>query len=338
MKSMKVVRAFGPQDLRIVEEAIPTPGEGEVLLRVRASGICGSDKWYWYVQGYSSAVAGHEVCGEVMAVGAGVFALQEGDRVAVNNVVGCGHCPACRAGAFVRCPNWDGSRDVNHGYSEYVVAPVRNCLKLHDSLNFLQGCLIMDNWGTPFAGIQRLPEPVAGTDVLISGCGPVGLAAVALAKAMGAAVLAVDPVAERRQAALRLGADAALEPGDSLPSRVQEKTDGLGVHTVLECSGSSKAYESGLRSLRIGGNLVTIGEHAEYLLRPSDLVLRRHLGILGSFYSTMGQGAQVQRMAATGDIRLEALVSHTVSLEEVPGIFGQVVDMSGGIRKCVIVS
>ncbi len=335
MEKMKVVRAFGPQDLRVVEEPIPAPGTGEVLLRVRASGICGSDKWYWFVPAYSQAVAGHEACGEVVATGAGVHGLHEGDRVAVNNVVGCGHCPACRAGAFVRCPNWDGSQDVNHGYSEYLVAPARNCLKLHGSLSFLQGCLIMDNWGTPYAALQRLPE-VAGTDMLVSGCGPVGLAAVALAAAMGAAVLAVDPVAERRAAALALGAREALEPGDGLPERVRERTDGLGVHSVLECSGSSRAYEPGLRALRIGGNLVTIGEHAEYVLKPSELVLRRHLGILGSFYSTMAQGAQVQRMAVSGDIRLEDLVSHTVSLQQVPGIFGQVVAMGGGIRKCVI--
>ena len=317
-------------------EAIPQPGEGQVLIQVMASGICGSDKWYWFVQGYSESVAGHEVSGLVTAVGPGVYALKEGDRVAVNNVVGCGTCPACRAGEFVRCPNWTGSEDVNHGYSEYVVAPARNCMKLHDSLSYLQGCLIMDNWGTPYGGLQRI-QPKSGMDLMVTGCGPVGLAAVSLATAMGASVIAVDPVEERLEAAQRMGA-RALKPSEELPAQVRKLTDGLGAHALMECSGSSRAYETGLRSLRIGGSFVTIGEHAEYLLKPSDLVLRRHMSIIGTFYSTMKQAAEVQTMAVTGQIKLESLVSHTVSLVDVPGIFGQVVEMSGGIRKCVILA
>ena len=335
MEMMKVVRAYGPGDLRMTEDPIPTPGEGQVLVQVKASGICGSDKWYWFVPGYSERVAGHEVAGCIAAVGPGVYALKEGDRVAVNNVVGCGTCPACRAGDFVRCPNWTGAEDVNHGYSEYVVTPARNCMKLHDSLSYLQGCLVMDNWGTPYGGLQRI-NARPGMDIVVTGCGPIGLAAVGLATALGASVIAVDPVQDRLDAALRLGARAALKPSTDLPEQVRALTDGLGSHAHLECSGSGKAYETGLKALRIGGDFVTIGEHVEYLLHPSDYVLRRHLSILGTWYSTIAQGREVQDLAVSGRIRLEDLVSHTVSLDEVPGIFGQVIEMSGGIRKCVI--
>jgi threonine dehydrogenase-like Zn-dependent dehydrogenase len=332
---MKVIKAYGPGDLRVTEAPLPCPPPGYVRIKVRASGICGSDKWVWTVKGPSDSIAGHEVAGEVDALGDGVYSLAPGDRVAVNNAGGCGTCPACRMGAFVLCPGWDGSLDVNNGFGEYLVAPARNCMKLLPGIDFIDGALIMDNWGTPYGGVKR-GGIGPGMDVLVNGCGPIGQAAVALCKAFGAYVLAADPVPSRRDAALALGAAKAFAPGE-LSREVRECTQGLGVHAVMECSGAGAAYEPCLDSLRVGGSLIAIGEHAEYPYQSSERIIRRSLRIVGTWYSTMGQGGEVMRLAADGRINLKSFLTHTVTLEEVPGIFEAVMNMDKGIIKCVVV-
>jgi threonine dehydrogenase-like Zn-dependent dehydrogenase len=252
----------------------------------------------------------------------------------VNNVVGCGKCPACRAGEFVLCPFWNGSQDVNNGFGEYVVAPVRNCMRLLPGFDYVDGSLIMDNWGTPYGAIQR-SGIAPGTDVLVNGCGPIGQAAAALSTAMGAYVMVAEPLAYRRETALRNGAKAAFSP-DELPDAVKQMTNGLGVHTVLECSGDGKAYANCLASLRIGGNLISIGEHAEFCINSSDLI-RRRLTIGGSWYSTMPQAGEMMGLASQKRVDLRCFLTHCVKLEEVPKIFESVVGFGDGLVKCMIV-
>ena len=296
---MRAIKAFGPKDLRLVELPDPAPGPGEVLIRVRASGICGSDKEYW-LQGPTDRVYGHEAMGEVAALGEGVKHLRVGERVAVNNVIGCGRCAACRAGRFVFCPHRPG-RDVNGGYGEMLVAPERNCLRLDGRVSDEAGCLIFDNWGTPYAALKRNGVG-EGDDLVIFGCGPIGLAAAVLAKRFGAYVIAVDPVAYRREAALRLAADAALAPGEGTPAAIRELTCGLGASFVLDCSGQGAAYAMGLSALRIGGTFIAVGEGAQFDLRPSEVLIHRHLRIAGSWYSTMAEGREVQELIVAGAI------------------------------------
>jgi len=331
---MKVIKAFGPGDLRVVEKPVPEPKFGYVRVKVRASGICGSDKWLWSVPSENDSVAGHEIAGEVDKLGEGVANLSVGNRVMINNVVGCGACPACRAGEFVLCPQWNGSADVNNGFGEYVIAPERNCLRLLPGLDFIDGALIMDNWGTPYSALERSGiKP--GTDVLVSGCGPIGQAATALACAMGAYTIAVDPLPYRREAALRNGAKAAFSP-DELPEAAKKLTNGLGVHKVFECSGSGKAYKNCLNSLCIGGSLTAIGEHADIQVNSSDLI-RRRLSIGGTWYSTMRQAGEVMGLALTKKINPRCFLTHTAALEQVPEIFGSVVGFGDELLKCMIV-
>jgi threonine dehydrogenase-like Zn-dependent dehydrogenase len=207
--AMKTVKAFGPGDLRIVEVPDPVPAEGEVLVAVRTCGICGSDKWFWSVTGPTDYVAGHEAAGDVVALGPGVSRLRAGDRVAVNNVRGCGLCQECRDGRFVWCLK--PIRHMGYGFSELIAVPERNCLSLDSGLGYEAGSLIFDVWGTPFTALDRAGI-AAGQTVMICGCGPIGLAAVYLAKSRGARVIGVDPLAYRREAALELGAAGTLIP------------------------------------------------------------------------------------------------------------------------------
>lgn len=333
---MKVIQAFGPADLRVVNIPIPSPADDQVLIKVRATGVCGSDKWVWYVQGHSQNVPGHEVAGEVVNVGKSVKSLSIGDRVIVNNVVGCGHCPACRAGAFVQCEYWDGTKDVNNGYGEYVVAPARNCQILNERLSYAAGVLLMDNWGTPYGAIKRMPlKP--GDVVVVFGLGPIGQAAVALLKHRRAYVVGVDPVAFRREHAAKLGADRLFAPDEDIITKVKVIGDEVGAHFVLDCSGKTASYETGLALLRVNGMFVTIGEEAEYMLHPSKYVLRRGLSIQGTWYSTMPQVEELQQMVLSGQIEPEAFVTHRLkSLDELPEVFGQIIACQDGLLKCIV--
>ncbi len=334
---MKAIYGFGPRDVRLVDVPDPVPDAGEVLIAVRANGICGSDKWLWRAQEPVRHVIGHELAGEVVALGPEVHWLQVGDRVAVNNVVGCGVCPACRAGDFVRCPHWTGAQDVNGGFGEFVVAPQRNCMKLNSCVDYELGCLLFDNFGTPFAALAR-GGVVAGDDVLIMGCGPIGLASVILAKQRGAFVIAADPLPYRRAAAAGFGADVTLAPDDDLPVAVHDATSGLGVRVALECSGKPPSYPLALEALRIGGVLVTVGEGGELLLRPSERVIRRNLSIVGSWYSTMTQGQQVQDMVVQRQINPCVLVTHRGPLAAFPRLLEQVCEFSDQVLKAVVIN
>jgi threonine dehydrogenase-like Zn-dependent dehydrogenase len=334
---MKAIHSFGPKDVRLVNIPTPTPGAGQVLVAVRASGICGSDKWLWRHPDPVTWVIGHEVAGEVVELGQNVRRLRVGDRVAINNVVGCGSCPACRAGVFVKCPHWTGANDVNGGYGEQVVAPERNCLKLAEAVDDETGAQIFDNFGTPFAALERA-EVTTGDDVLIIGCGPIGLAAIMLAKLRGAFVMAVDPLPQRLNLAVSLGAEAIFQPGEDTPQMIRELTEGQGAGIVIECSGKAPAYPLGLASLRIGGMFICVGEGAQFDLHPSDQVIRRCLTLAGSWYSSMSQGAKLQEMILQGQITPRILVTHRASLNNFPGLFQKVCEQPDEVIKALIVA
>ena len=336
-KTVKAINCFGLKDMRLVDVPDPVPGKERVLVAVKACGICGSDKWQWWSPVPSTKIEGHEIAGEVVALGPGVKQLRVGDPVAIHNAVTCGTCPACQAGDLVRCPDWDGRNDVNGGYAELVVAPERNCLKLDAGIDFETGCLILDNWGTPFSAIGKT-DIKRGDYVVVSGCGPIGLGAVGVAKLRGASVIAVDPVPRRLKIATQLGAEVGFPPNEELPNAIRKCTSGLGAHFVVECSGKGAAYPLALASLRIGGTLISVGEHAEFNFHPSELLIRRHLTIIGSWYSTMKDGRQVQDLIKQKKIMPKQLVTHRAPLAEFPQIFKEACEEPEKVIKAVILN
>lgn len=334
---MKAIHSFGLKDVRIVTVPDPIAGEGQVVLAIKGSGICGSDKWLWRSVDPVTRIAGHEVAGEVVALGPGVKHLQVGDRVAVNNVGGCGVCAACRSGMFTLCPQWDGSLDVNGGFAERVAVWERNCMKLADEIDYETACLIFDNLGTPYTALE-LAGVGRGDEVLVTGCGPIGMAGVLLAKQRGAYVIAADPLSYRRDFALRMGADAALPSDANLPGAVYELTSGVGVRVALECSGKSPAYPLALASLRFEGKLMTVGEGGQLDMRPSDLMIRRRLTIQGSWYSGMPDGRALMEMIRLKQLDPRVLVTHRGSLDEFPQVFAKACEFGDDVMKAVILN
>src|ERR1039457_1517721 len=167
---------------------IPEPGEGEVLVKVQASGICGSDIGYIYrgykthvgVSGpaYHGVIAGHEPAGEVVAVGGGARELGTGDRVLLYHIVGCGRCPNCRSGYYINCSSVERAAygwQRDGGHAEYILASVRTCIAMPDGLSYVDGALVTCGFGTAHQGLLRIG--ISGCDdLLVVGLGPVGLA------------------------------------------------------------------------------------------------------------------------------------------------------------------
>src|SRR4051794_22546706 len=221
MSVMSGVRLPGDSSVRSVEVEVPTPGSGQVLLKMKASSICGSDIRAIYrehlgkgPEAYQGVIAGHEPCGQVVAAGPDCRRLEPGDRVVVYHIAGCGVCEECRSGYMIGCTSphraahgWQ--RDGGH--AEYLLAEETTCILLPEPLTFVDGALVSCGFGTAYEGLLRLQ--LSGRDrLLITGLGPVGLAAAMRRPAPGAGpVIAPDAAPEPLRRA------AAPGPADSAP-------------------------------------------------------------------------------------------------------------------------
>jgi threonine dehydrogenase-like Zn-dependent dehydrogenase len=334
---MKAVIPFGPKDMRMIELPDPDPQVGEVLIAVKGSGICGSDKWIWNATEKIEKVFGHEVAGEVVALGPEVKSLRVGDRVAVHNEISCGKCPACRSGSFISCPSWKEGISVNGGFGELVAAPARNCLRLADQVDYESACMIFDNFGTPYSALQTA-RVALGDDVIIAGLGPIGLAAVILARLQGAFVIAIDPIAYRREKALQLGANLAIPPGAGTVEIIRQYTDGLGARVAIECSGHKSSYPLLLSALRWKGIMVTVGGGGHIELDVDTSLIALALSISGSNYSTMADARQVHELFRSGKVDPRVLVTHRGPLAELPNLLSLVCEQPERVLKSVILN
>src|SRR4051794_27001653 len=247
---MRGVFLPGGRQVDIREVADPTPGPGQVVVRMRASTICGSDIRAIYrehlgtgAESYRGVVAGHEPCGEIVEVGPGCRRFAVGDRVVLYHIAGCGLCADCRAGYMVSCTSplraaYGWQRDGGH--ADLLVADEATCIALPDALSYLDGACVACGFGTAFEALRRV-DAGGGDAVAVVGLGPVGLAVGLLASELGATtVVGIDPVAERRALATELGAvDHAVATGVDAPDQVRQLTGGHGSEVTVDCSGAT---------------------------------------------------------------------------------------------------
>ncbi len=320
---MKAVVLPGDETTTVQERPDPAPGAGEVLVRVRASAVCGSDMSAFRgdpVVGGSQeggTVPGHEVAGEVAELGPGVSGLSVGDRVAVYLALGCMRCAYCRRGYLMLCPHCQivGFHQQG-GDAELICVPAVNCMPLADELSMVAGAVVTDMFGTQFSVQERLG--VSGTDtVLVFGLGPMGAAAVAVAKARGAHVIGVDPVQGRRELGARLGADEVI-PFDE--AQLQELA-ARGVDIAVECSGNKGAVNAALDAVRPFGKVGIVGEAREVPIRPSDQLIRKLTTVIGGWYFPIWQFPEITEFMLRHHVPLESIVSHRLSLDDAPDAF-----------------
>jgi propanol-preferring alcohol dehydrogenase len=325
---MKAVFLPGDKRVEIRAVEVPTPGPGEVLVQVKASCICRSDLSLYYgnaVVGGDAAgrcITGHEPAGIIASTGAGVKRFRAGDRVAVYLALGCGVCPACRMGNLFLCPDWRClGFTADGGNAEYLVVPERNCLRIPDSISDVAAAISTDAFGTLYSACKKLRLNGSST-VGVWGLGPMGSSGVLAAKALGARVVAFDPIAERREFATRLGADLALDPSaPDARDRIAAIAGPLGFDAGIDCSGHPAGQNMALDTTRRLGAVAFIGESRETTIRPSDQLIRKQLTLIGSWYFNIAEYEEIVDVLVSKQIDLERLATHRFPLDEAETAF-----------------
>jgi threonine dehydrogenase-like Zn-dependent dehydrogenase len=297
----------------------PKPGPGEVVVAMRASGMCGSDLRPYQI-GQSRFVTGHEPCGVVAERGAGVSDVQApiGARVMVHHYWGCGVCKHCRIGYTQMCVK--GSRvmgsSADGANAEYVLAPAGSLVPLPDELSFPEGAAIACGTGTAYSALKRLG--VSGRDTLaIFGQGPVGLAGTQLATVMGARVIAVDPLPERRALACELGADVALDSSaGSVVDAIRELTHGEGADATLDCTGNSDARANCAKAARPWGRVCFVGEQGTATFDMTPDVIHKQLTMYGSWTFSTVLLAECAQFAVDRRVSLRNVFTESFRLDE----------------------
>ncbi len=329
---MRGVVFAGDRRVAFQDFADPTPGPGEVVLEIKASGMCGSDLKFYRAPpgeaakllGFSSTravIAGHEPCGVVAAVGSGVSEREArvGQRVMVHHYRGCGVCPHCSTGWMQLCD--EGVAEVygatGHGaHAPYMKVPARTLVNLPDALSFETGAAISCGTGTAWGALKRL-ELAGDQTIAIFGQGPVGLSATQLAAAMGARVIALDISGERLSRAKEFGADATVNPMEvNAVDAIRQLTHGLGAHATLDSSSSPEARRQAVQSVRTWGKACFVGEGGQVTLDVSPDMLRRQVTVIGSWtFSTVGQ-AECATFIADRKIKVDDLFTHRWKLNQ----------------------
>ena len=307
--------------LELVERPVPVPGPGDVLLQMDAASICGTDQHLYDWDDWAAdtmvppRILGHELAGTVAAIGRGVSRVKEGDLVGVESHIACWQCAQCERGDAHLCVGLEViGVHVDGGFAEYVVVPEANAIES----NGLDPAVVALQEPMGNAVHAAFAEPIDGRSVLITGCGPIGLCAVGIAKAAGAAlVIATDTEAYRLELARSMGADLALDAADpATPERIAQATGGDGVDVVLEMSGAAPALEQALRAVTRGGSISLLGIFGEPpKVDISELVIMKGLrwhGIFGRrIYETWEQTQALLR----GGLDVSPIITHRLPLD-----------------------
>lgn len=320
--TMSALRLHAPGDLRLDEVPIPTPAQGQVLIKVHRCGICGTD--LHIAKGNFPApnlplTLGHEFSGTVVQLGAGVDDVTVGSPVVADINISCGHCYFCTRGQKLFCPNIAqlGVHQAG-GLAEYVIAPATNLHLLPDSLS-LDTAAYVEPLACAIHGQDRVGIR-SGDTVLVVGGGPMGLAHIALSRMNGASTVIVsEPDQARRDLAQRMGADVVVDPvGQQLADVLDDLSHGIGPDVVIEAVGSIRTYESAVSVVRRGGKILAYGaapQDAEMSLRPFE-IYTKELTIVGSYAGTYDTWPRAIALLAGGRFNPSLIVDSIRPLSE----------------------
>ena len=321
-----VVKAHAAPGIELREVPVPSPGPGEVLVRVQAASVCGTDlhifNWDPWAQGRIKPplIPGHEFAGVVAGVGRGVTTVKEGDKVSAEMHVACGKCMQCRIGEAHICQHVRIlGVDADGAFASYAIIPETNIWRLSPQIPHEYASLL-DPLGNAVHTV--LAGPIAAQTVAVTGCGAIGLFSIAVAKACGAArVYAIEVNAHRRRVAAEMGADLALDPAtDNVEEQILEATGGTGVDVLLEMSGHPAAIRTGFRLLRTGGRASLLGIPS----KPFELDFARDIIFKGALVQGINGRKmfetwfQMEALLATGKLNLAPVITHRLKLSEFP--------------------
>jgi L-iditol 2-dehydrogenase len=328
---MRAVYFLGDRRLEIRDVPDPTPGPGEVILEIKASGMCGSDlKYYRAKDGADSiglgrlsdqpVIAGHEPCGVVAALGQGVSSpvARIGARVMNHHYAGCGCCSPCRSGWTQMCDDGSTTFGANGdgAHAKYMKVPAESLIPLPDALSFRAGAAISCGTGTAWGGLDRLGLRGSET-IAIFGQGPVGLSGTQLASAMGARVIALDIDPGRLARAAEFGADATIDARrNDVVEAIRDLTGGQGADCTMDCTGAAEARSAAIRSARKWGRVVFLGEGGHVTIDVSNEMNRKQLSIFGSWTFSRNGQADCARFVAERGLDVDSLFTHEWPLEQ----------------------
>ena len=328
---MKGVVFTGDSTLALVDFPDPTPGPRDVVLEIKASGMCGSDlklyrppagaafKALGLVDNGEPVIAGHEPCGIIAAVGKDVDprTARIGDRVTLHHYQGCMACPECRSGWTQMCDRTAIIYGVtgHGGHAPYMRAAVETVFALPEEVSFSTGAAISCGTGTAYGALLRLDLSARDTIVIV-GQGPVGLSATQLASAMGARVIGVDVSSERAALAKTFGAADAIDASAGDPvEAIMALTGGKGAKKVLETSGAPAGRSAAVRSAARWGTVCLVGEGGEMTLNVSIDVIRKQLTIVGSWTVNSAKLADCIRFIADHGLEVDRLFTDRWTLD-----------------------
>lgn len=320
---MRVAMYYSNNDVRLEEMQKPEAGRGEMIVRVEASGICGTDCLEWYRIHRVPLVLGHEIAGTVAELGRGVTGFKAGDRVAVSHHVPCLECRFCKEGHESVCETLRGTNFFPGGFSEYVRVPEINIdrggvYKLPDNVSFEDATFI-----EPLACVlrgQRLARFKKGGTVLVIGSGISGILHIKLAKARGAGkVFATDISGFRLEAAVRSGADHAWPARDYSPEKLKEKNSGYLADLVIICAGAIPAVVQAIRSVERGGTVLFFAASPKDATIPvpiNDIFWRSEVTLAGSYAGSPADHREALELIVSGKVRVGDMITHRLGLEE----------------------
>ncbi len=323
----------------------PTPGNGEVLVKVKACAVCGSD--VHGMDGSSGrrqppAIMGHEASGEIEAVGPGVEGWSVGDRVTFDSTVYCNQCEACTVGNVNLCVNRqvlgvscdDYRRDG--AFADYVVVPAYICYRLPDEVSYLQAAMV-EPLAIAYHAATRTPVK-PGMSAVIVGVGTIGLLTLQVIKAMGASqIIAVDIDDAKLATAIENGADAGVNSAnpDALAQVLAATPDGKGADIAFDATGIEATVDLCVRSVRLDGSVVLIGNLAQHISFPLQWVVTRQISLFGTCASA-GEYNECLRLIADGKVDVEALISEAVPLADGHEWITRVYNREPGLNKIVL--
>jgi L-iditol 2-dehydrogenase len=316
---MRVAMYYNNKDVRLEELPVPKIGPGELLLRTRASGICGSDLMEWYRVKKAPLVLGHEITGEVVDVGMGVDGFEVGDRVFSTHHVPCGQCRYCLAGHQSVCDLLRTTHFEPGGFAEYIRVPRINVelgtLRIPDSMTFDEGSFI-----EPLACVvraQRFANIAAGQTVLVIGSGISGLLHIQLARARGVErIIATDISEFRLKAAKQFGADAVIHGSEDVPAKLLELNDGRLADRVIVCAGALPAAQQATRSVDRGGTILFFAPTAGGVEVPIPLFdfWRDEINVVTSYAGSGDDLKEALELIRDRRVNVAAMVTHRLSL------------------------
>jgi L-iditol 2-dehydrogenase len=321
MKTMRVAVYYNNSDIRLEERPVPPIGSGEILVRVIASGICGSDVMEWYRVKKAPLVLGHEIAGKIAAVGEDVTRYKVGDRVFVSHHIPCNTCHYCLRGYHTACETLHTTNYDPGGFAEYIRIPRLNVdhgvFVLSDEVSFDAGVFV-----EPLACVvrgQRIANLQPGQAVLILGSGISGLLHLLLARTLGAGrIVTTDISAYRLEMARQLGADAVFDAREDIPVRLREINDDRLADLVIVCTGALSAFKQALHSVDRGGTILCFAttEPGVDLPVPINEFWRNEIKLMPSYGNSPLDATLAIELIRSGRVPVEKMITHRLPLTE----------------------